>query len=377
MQNSEPQTNPENMFVLHPDEAYAGYSRFDWDQIVDHIEVLKPVELDNIDAIDQECAICHDSFGPSEDGITPEKPISLPCGHVFGKDCILHWVFRVGPHESDDNAFEDSDSSDEEHEVEEFDTPDEDLELEDIEDLITPDSAMSIQDFDSPEDRDSRDSLEDFDDLITPDSAMTIQDFDSSEHQDSFEDFEALIVPDSAMSIQKEFSCPICRKKAKTSKIGVDVPAIEARLRFWDAAYGTLGLVRSAEEEFYRQSLWRYVEEMRSDLYALSLDQRRTLEMRAQVAAISFALRRTRSDLRDTQVHLRDAFFNLGCYGLDDLKEEYCAENYEDRRLPDWCYRWYPIEYDYSVEMYCMLPQRMGPWRRRLFADILEEMGDG
>lgn len=82
----------EHMFIRSPDEAYAGYTISDWLQVVSSPEIilesLKPTKLDDIEAVNQECDICRQSFRPLEDVITPKNPVTLPCGHVFGKDCI-------------------------------------------------------------------------------------------------------------------------------------------------------------------------------------------------------------------------------------------------------------------------------------------------
>lgn len=53
-----------------------------------------------------------------------------------------------------------------------------------------------------------------------------------------------------------------------------------------------------------------------------------------------FAMQRGRWNLTPEQCYLRDALFNLGCYGVNDPSEEYSAEAYEDRQnLPLWCWQ--------------------------------------
>ncbi len=38
------------------------------------------------------CSICHNSFLAGE---TPEIPVKLPCGHVFGMSCIVQWLSQI------------------------------------------------------------------------------------------------------------------------------------------------------------------------------------------------------------------------------------------------------------------------------------------
>lgn len=38
------------------------------------------------------CSICHNSFLAGE---TPEIPVKIPCGHVFGMSCIVQWLSRI------------------------------------------------------------------------------------------------------------------------------------------------------------------------------------------------------------------------------------------------------------------------------------------
>lgn len=95
------------------------------------------------------------------------------------------------------------------------------------------------------------------------------------------------------------------------------------------------------------------------------------------------ALRQARWDITPVQCYLRDAFFNLGCYGANDFPEEYCAESYQNRSIPIWCWQFDQIErgmnsyYDQSRgEKYRYLfldewqQQRLGSWKRILFAQF-------
>lgn len=117
----------------------------------------------------------------------------------------------------------------------------------------------------------------------------------------------------------------------------VEGQAVEARLQFWDSAYKILGVVRSAAEEVYRQGLWRCVEDTRQEQKPLN---HYGGPMRTCFAVVQFALRHAQSDLRDTKVHLRDAIFNPGCFGITDAKARYRAERYEYRKLPLWCWNY-------------------------------------
>ncbi|PVH75160.1 hypothetical protein DL98DRAFT_536832 [Cadophora sp. DSE1049] len=42
--------------------------------------------------VDRECIICTNAFGTAAEGHVPEEPCKLPCGHVFGRTCISHWL---------------------------------------------------------------------------------------------------------------------------------------------------------------------------------------------------------------------------------------------------------------------------------------------
>ncbi|MCJ1470017.1 hypothetical protein MMC07_008662 [Pseudocyphellaria aurata] len=294
METFESQDKTEQTFTRSPDEAYAGYTTTDWECIANSPEIfksailgsLKPVKLDDIDSANQECDICRQSFSLSENGDAPEPPVTLPCGHIFGKDCISNWIFHSALKESGDED-------------------------------------------------------------------------------------KTLVV----------FSCPKCREVHKAPR--VTWLAVEARLQFWDSAYEILGIVRSAEEEEYREGLWRFVKNTKKWQFPLDRYQKHMLKLRTCVAAVQFALRRARSDLRDTQVHLRDALFNLGCFGITDAEAGYHPERYEDRQLPIWCsqydrnerglkpdWEWKQSEWsqDELDRWRCI-----GNWRRALFAEILEE----
>ena len=53
------------------------------------INELPLVERTKLQAYDDKCAICGDKYGEGE---VAETPVSLPCNHVFGKDCLQIWL---------------------------------------------------------------------------------------------------------------------------------------------------------------------------------------------------------------------------------------------------------------------------------------------
>ncbi|KAI9845777.1 MAG: hypothetical protein M1838_001538 [Thelocarpon superellum] len=56
------------------------------------IETLVDVDLNSLDEDDRACSICLERLGmpePTQGKI--ETPVKLPCGHVFGKNCIKTW----------------------------------------------------------------------------------------------------------------------------------------------------------------------------------------------------------------------------------------------------------------------------------------------
>lgn len=315
-----PRVAPENMFTLAHDEAYAGTSKAEWEAIACQLEFMKPVELDDIESNNQQCDICRESFGPSDNGASREKPVSLPCGHIFGNDCLWSWiVVGIG------GVFR------------------EDVDIVDQEQLLeTVEKHVSV-------------GLSNYDDLLEKEGYW---------------------------SRTAAFTCPKCRERFTVILSG-EAPEIEARLRFWDHAYEKLGIVRSVEEEMCRRDLWQLVENMNLGPKRDDLGQIPSFKLRAQVSVMRFALRRAQWDLSPVQCYLRDALFNLGCYEANDASEEYCADSYENRPLPIWCWQFDRIErgmnpcYDESRgESYCdrvkdwQQQQRLGPWRRELFAQL-------
>lgn len=310
--------------ILCADEAYAGISRSDWEAIAAQLNVLQPVQLRDIGPEDQQCDICRERFDCSDHREYPEQPVSLPCGHIFGKNCLKEWI-AIGKgrdcrqHEND------------------------------------LDDDQPFEDFERP-----------------------IGDFDDGKLDD--------LLPDSAFSFEtNDFACPKCRQNFTVSISEEQAPAIKALLDFWDHAYEKLGITRSADEERCRDHLLCFVSKTKAKpiTHTSERDRLYSLERRAQVAAMRFALRRGRWDLTPVQRCFRDGFFHLGCYGVNDSLKAYRAEAYENRLIPLWCWQFDRIErgmnpsYAWSRGSYhrqCFfderLEQRMGPWMRTLFKKL-------
>ena len=291
------QVEPENMLQLESDEVYAGISKCEWDMIVNRLNFFEPVELDDIEPEDQACDVCRQSFRPSIDGASPEKPVRLPCNHVFGKDCISEWI------------------------------------------AVSPEPCFEHRNWD--------------------------EEGEEEEEEEADDRFR---------------SCPKCRKRLRVQMpSGEQAAVIEARIHFWDFAYKKLGIVLSIEEEECRQGLWRYEEEMKVGQPAPHWRRISTFELSAQISAMRFAMRRGRCELTPLQRYFRDGLFNLGCHG-PNLSGNYNAHWFEERELPFWCWHLERVEqgldpaYDWDEERktptVCgrWLQERLGPWRRAMFA---------
>ena len=57
------------------------------------IDSLISLELDELKKEDRSCAIC---LQPYRVGESQEIPLQLPCGHIFGKECLLTWLTDIG-----------------------------------------------------------------------------------------------------------------------------------------------------------------------------------------------------------------------------------------------------------------------------------------
>ncbi|MCJ1425192.1 hypothetical protein MMC29_003080 [Sticta canariensis] len=51
------------------------------------LEELKPVNTEDIETEDGNCAICAEQFTTDS-----HRAVRLPCNHIFGKSCIEHWL---------------------------------------------------------------------------------------------------------------------------------------------------------------------------------------------------------------------------------------------------------------------------------------------
>lgn len=341
MADSGSPVEPENMFVLIENEAYAGISKKDWDKIIVQLDTVKSVKLDDLDPARKECDVCRQSFLSADHGTTPEKPVSLPCGHVFGSSCLSSWI-------ASGNSQEHGDIEEQENE------------LENLENLFRENLTIRVD----------------------------------GQVIDWFR-------PRAPWAGVKSFTCPKCRKSLIFRKMsGQKAAEIAARLEFWDTAYENLGIVRSHTEEACRKDLVRLVEDTEVERDAIFRHEMIMCKFQARLSAMRFALRRAQWDLTPLQRHLRDGLFNLGCYGVNDLSEEYRAEDYEDRQnLPVWCWEFEKTArgtssnsdgiLGYLSRQFSRLTghlprdtdgrgerpgywdqQRLGAWRRKLFAEI-------
>ncbi|MCJ1463315.1 hypothetical protein MMC07_001922 [Pseudocyphellaria aurata] len=339
----EPPVLPKFLVVsLDEDEAYAGTSNSEWQSMVRQMENFKSLESEDIEPANRNCDICLQPFGTSDDS---EDPIQLlSCGHIFGHDCIFRWFVTFMPTRkwwdwSTWDAYWPHSSE------ESFRVNDEDQFLEATVYSNIDDVAIAIQHDGQPR-PDWRDYLN----------------WNSND-------------PADLLPVQPKPSVEI-----------------EANLRFWDLVYEKLGISRSAKEEQSRNTMLRYVHMVQSPKINIKPEHMRRFTLRAQVSAVRFALRRGNRDLDPIQTHLRDAIFNLGCYGLRD--GEYHATSYEDRRVPLWCFQVGRIErglspafsgilgpmYDteegdedlHTEQLLCeeLQEQVSGPWRRSLFAEV-------
>lgn len=109
-----------------------------------------------------------------------------------------------------------------------------------------------------------------------------------------------------------------------------------------------------------------------------------SIDLRAQLSAMRFALRRARWDFTPEQCFLRDAIFDLDAINLgDDNLGDYRAEIYEDRPIPVWCWQFDRIERGMSSNYGGFDDKRnrdlfienwsqkcLRPWKRTLHAEL-------
>ncbi|MCJ1267496.1 hypothetical protein MMC22_007381 [Lobaria immixta] len=370
----ESSATPEPMFVhLDADEAYAGTSSAEWRLLVTQIENFKPLTVEDIEPENRACEICFEHYGPSDDGKPSEVPIQiLSCGHVFGHTCIFNWLAGfipmgkwwnwVAPKGDFWRSFREIDE-DEYHEA--------------VIHTNVNDLSIAFQD----------------DGKLRPDWRDYL-------NWDSNNDFLDLMPMRLRPFSIHDASCPKCRGHLYLVRSGVMGVKIKARLQFWDRLYEKLGISRSPKEEQSRTDLLKYVQMADAPEIEIAPEYMRPFTLQAQVTAMRFALRRGNRDLDPLQTYLRDAIFNLGCYGLHE--GEYYAISYENRRVPMWCYKVGRIErglsprcgrimtweyafdtmhmvkfssewemVEYSREWYRVWKQQIsGPWRKNLFAEV-------
>ncbi|MCJ1428285.1 hypothetical protein MMC29_006194 [Sticta canariensis] len=72
--------------------TYAFISTETWQIIKFLLEELTPVDTPDLEPEDHRCAICAENFTTDD-----HPPVRLPCGHVFGKDCIQEWLRPYSP----------------------------------------------------------------------------------------------------------------------------------------------------------------------------------------------------------------------------------------------------------------------------------------
>ena len=363
-------TRPELFVCLDEGEAYAGTSLSEWQSIIKQMENLMSLKIEDIESENRDCEICFEPYGP-------EQPIKLlACGHVFGHVCFFRWLTEFMPEGrwSDWEATDaywpyDSEEDFRRYEADDFREAIMHTDVEDISIAFQDDGRLT------PDWRDYLNWISEDDEDLLPMSGPTIE-------------------PDYSNDVCHA-TCPKCRNEFSILRHRVEGIRIEARLRFWDLMYEKLGLSRSAKEEQSRNDLLRYVQMVQEPSTDVKPEQMRPFTLQAQASAMRFALRRGNRDLDPLQSDLRDAIFNLGCYGLHE--GEYCAISYEKRRVPLWCYQVYRIErglcpivdpviewsYEadgrrigipmdqHSKRFYLDLKQQVsGRWRRKLFAEI-------
>lgn len=58
-------------------------------------ECLTEIDVQDLELEKEDCSICLQSLlsnAQAEDIPNPERPVQLKCGHIYGQDCITHWL---------------------------------------------------------------------------------------------------------------------------------------------------------------------------------------------------------------------------------------------------------------------------------------------
>ncbi|MCJ1272116.1 hypothetical protein MMC22_012023 [Lobaria immixta] len=359
-----PVVPPDKFVSLDEDEAYAGTSYSDWRVLARETENFKTLKMEDIEPENQKCEICFEPFDPLE------KPIQiLSCGHIFGHVCLSNWLAEFRSNWAAEDPF--------------WPRP--------------PFSETSLRESDEKSEFKEAVLLTDLDDvsIALQDNGQRRRDWRDCLNWDS--DDEKDLMPTSWLPLAvHDASCPKCRGKFSLVRSGEMGVMIKARVHFWDDLYEKLGISRSAKEEQSRTDLLRYVQMVELPRIEIQPEQMRSFTLQAQASAMRFAMRRGKRELDPLQTYLRDAIFNLGCYGLRE--GEYDATSYENRRVPVWCYKVDRIERGLSpLTVYVKQPDQLGlipgteewnlveysknffrewklqisgPWRRTLFHEV-------
>lgn len=111
--NTTPASKP-NAFVFADDEAYA-MTNIQTFKVAEFIlKKLEPVNLQALGPEDAVCIICQQEFRISEDVKLSHAPVKTPCGHIFGRKCIMKWLDPLcfwGLKEEYDTEADETDSS--------------------------------------------------------------------------------------------------------------------------------------------------------------------------------------------------------------------------------------------------------------------------
>ncbi|MCJ1423591.1 hypothetical protein MMC29_001475 [Sticta canariensis] len=92
MEEHPAQTPTPDTFVIADDEAYA-MTDIQTFKVAEYLLTkLEPINLENMESVDRVCAICRQEFCVSEAVKHSHTPVKTPCGHIFGKKCIMKWL---------------------------------------------------------------------------------------------------------------------------------------------------------------------------------------------------------------------------------------------------------------------------------------------